>query len=187
MSPKAVYRAIGLAGGLALAGLVAAQLMTLLVAVILTIILSLPLSAAASVARAPSGPAGGGRARGPPRGLRGADRPRVCSGPGVREPSQAVSRPTARHHRRRGALHPWPRRGADTRPVGAGHQLRPRIRRSSSKAGRPDRGDRRDGRRHHRRAGRDRSRGVPDRAQPGRPRRGPSAAVARWAAKRSPG
>ena len=50
MSPKAVYRAIGLAGGLALAGLVAAQLMTLLVAVVLTIILSLPLSAAASVA-----------------------------------------------------------------------------------------------------------------------------------------
>ena len=48
MSAKAVYQAVGLAAGLALATLVAHQLLTLVLVVILTVIFSLPLADAAS-------------------------------------------------------------------------------------------------------------------------------------------
>jgi predicted PurR-regulated permease PerM len=50
MKPSVASRAVGLAGALIVAALVAEQLMTLLLAVIVMIILSLPLSAAASLA-----------------------------------------------------------------------------------------------------------------------------------------
>lgn len=48
MTPKAAYRAVALAAGLALATLVARELLTLVLVVVLTIILSLPLADAAA-------------------------------------------------------------------------------------------------------------------------------------------